>query len=163
MKLYELSFALERLLADPAVLDPETGELTPDGEQQLDALQAELETKVLDIAAYIVGERTEAEAVEQQAKRLRERAARHERRAESLERYLARHLTPGSQRMADARVEIGWRRSTAVEVDESKLPAQWWREKVERVPAKAELSKALKAGETVDGAALVERWHLKVK
>jgi hypothetical protein len=159
-RLLEIADALEQLLANPEVLD-EHGVLSPEGEAQLDALSAELTAKALDIGAYIKSERCEADAIKALAEGLRQRAERHERRAESLERYLASHLTPG-MRLEDARCELTWRKSSAVEIT-GELAPEWMRETVTRAPMKTEIAKALKAGAKVDGATLVERVRLSVK
>lgn len=152
---FEIADAIEQLLASPDVLD-EHGVLTPEGETQLDQLNAELDAKALDIAAYSKAEHAEAEAISKLAHELLQRAKRHENRAASLERFLRQRLTPGSQRIADARAEISWRKNPAhVEVDEQKLPAGFWRVKTERAPDRVEIAKALKAGQKIEGAQMV--------
>lgn len=152
---FEIADAIEQLLASPDVLD-EHGVLTPEGETQLDQLNAELDAKALDIAAYSKAEHAEAEAISKLAHELLQRAKRHENRAASLERFLRQRLTPGSQRIADARAEISWRKNPAhVEVDEQKLPAGFWRVKTERAPDKVEIAKALKLGQKIEGAQMV--------
>ena len=97
-----------------------------------------------------------------QAKRLAERAARHERHAERLVAYLQSHLPDGAK-LRDARVEIAWRRSTAVEIDcdASELPEDYCRIRCEA--DKAAIKAALAAGEEIKGARLVSRTNLVIR
>ena len=59
---------------------------------------------------------------------------------------------------------ISYRKSTAVEIDESKLPATWMREiPATNVVDKVAITKALKSGEKIAGAVLVERNNIQIK
>lgn len=161
MKLYEIDMMIEALLN--ASVDRETGEILPDVLAELDALERERDTKALAVAAYIVGQEAEAEAVRAQAKKLEERAARHERHAESLRQYLAGHIPQGTK-LRDSRVEIGWRKSSAVEVGDARLlPESLLRVTVNTAPDKAAIREALERGEEVQGCRIVERVKLVVK
>lgn len=151
---------IERILATEC---DEHGEITDETLAKLDALELDLADRVLEYASYAKGERAEADKIAKLAHELLARAKSHERRAERLEGAIGAAMTHGSQRFEDARAAVSWRRSSAVEVDESKLPSEWWREKVERAPMKKELRAALAEGKTVDGARLVERWNLSIK
>jgi hypothetical protein len=161
MRLFEIDALLETLLNES--VNPETGEIAPEALAEIEALEMALNEKALAVAAYIVGQECEAQAVKMQAKRLEERAAKHERHAARLREYLAAHLPPGTK-LHDDRVEIGWRKSQAVEVDDvGKLPDELVKVTVTANPDKPAIRAALKAGEPVPGARLVERTHLVVK
>lgn len=157
--LFEIDTQLEALLN--ASVDRETGEVLPDALAEIEALEMERDAKALHIGAYIVDLDEEAEKVRRGMKRLAERAARHERHAERLREYLASHL-PQGHRCRDERVEIGWRKSSAVEVeDEDKLPYALLRIRTE--PDKTAIKEALQRGEDVKGAHLVERMRLQIR
>ena len=160
MRLYEISDAIERVLL--AGTDQETGEIMPEALAELEALEMARDEKALAVAAYLIGERVEADAIEDQAERLQRRAQTHRNRAARLEEYLAAHLEQGCK-LSDARVEISWRRSKAVELDcvPESLPIAYQRLKIEA--DKLGLRKTLEAGGEVKGARLVERWKLQVR
>ena len=85
-----------------------------------------------------------------------------ERHAERLVAYLQSHLPDGAK-LRDARVEIAWRRSTAVEIDcdASELPEDYCRIRCEA--DKAAIKAALAAGEEIKGARLVSRTNLVIR
>lgn len=159
MRLFDIAAEIESLLN--ASVNPETGEIEEAALAQLAELEMARDEKCLAVAAYAVGQEREAEAIEEQAKRLRARAAVHANHAARLRAYVAEHLPVGTK-IADARVALSWRKSVAVEItDTDKLPAQFWRVRSE--PAKSDVSEALKAGEEVAGAQLVTRHALVIK
>lgn len=160
MRLYDISQAIEALL--DASVDRETGEINEAALAELEALEEQREAKALAVAAYLVGQRLEADAIKAQAKRLAERAAVHARHADRLERYLESNLAVG-EKLSDARVAISWRKSRAVEVDcdPTELPEEYVRIRCEA--DKAALKAALESGEQVKGARLVERQSLIVR
>ena len=140
--------------------DNETGEILD--EQAFEALQMERNEKLENIALWVKNLTREAEALKAEEKAFYERRKSAENKAESLKRYLNSALK--GQKFNTTKVAISYRKSTAVEVDETKLSDKWLRE----IPAsyvvdKIEITKALKAGELVDGATLVEKNNLSIK
>lgn len=159
MRLFEIHEAIEALLN--ASVDRETGEVCEEALAELEALEHARDAKALAVAAYLLGQEAEAEAIEATAKRLAQRAAVHRRHAERLRRYLADHLEPG-QTLADDRVAISWRRSQAVVVDDADaVPDDYCA--IERRPRRSLIGAALKAGEDLPGAHLEARTHLVVR
>lgn len=169
-KLWEVSDELERVFN--SAVDPETGEILEGLASQLDALEGELTAKCFGVAAYICGERFEAELVEAQAEVFRAEAdkrttiaKRHRTRAEWYEQqYLAPRVgsVVGDKPVTRDGVTMGFRKSQAVEiVNPLDLPEKFWR--VTRAPAKSEIGAALKAGESVPGTALETRRKFYVK
>lgn len=160
MRLYDISQQIEALL--DASVDRDTGEINEAALAELESLEEQRATKALAVAAYLVGQRLEADAIKAQAKRLAERAAVHARHADRLERYLEANLSVG-EKLSDARVAISWRKSRAVEIDcdPTELPEDYCRIRCE--PDKASIRAALEAGENIDGARLVERHAIQVR
>lgn len=141
-------------------VDLETGEILD--EQAFEALQMERNDKLENIALWVKNLLSEAEALKAEEKAFAERRKAAENKAESLKRYLDSALK--GQKFNTTKVAISYRKSTAVEVDESKLPAKWLRVVPEtHVVDRVEIAKALKAGETVDGAVLVERNNIQIR
>lgn len=166
MKLYEIAEAVQLILTSE--VDPETGEITELGLQQLEALDLAKEKKALAVAHYILGERAEAAAVKSEADRLAQRAKVIANRAGRMERYLATHLDAG-ETYKDAVAQISWGTSTALELNAdleanpARLPKKYQRVKVEA--DKVALTKALKAGDKLAAklGALVTRRHIRVQ
>lgn len=53
------------------------------------------------------------------------------------------------------------RKTAVADVDEAKLPEQWWNVKTTRTPAKADILRALKRGEEVPGATITHTYSLR--
>ena len=152
--LYEIR---EELLS---VVDTDTGEILDTA--RFDELQLEHDEKVENIALWIKNLNADAEAYKNEKNAFAEREKRAKNKAESLKSYLTDTLN--GRKFSTLNVEINWRKSTSVEVDETKLPANWLREiPATHVADKVEITKALKAGETIEGATLVEHNNIQVK
>jgi hypothetical protein len=159
-QLFELADAIERLMAQ--VIDPETGEITEDGLAKLDALEMERDEKALAIAQYHVGILAEAEMVKKQADRLDARAKVLTNQAGRLKQKLTDWLPVGTK-LRDDVVQIGWRRSSAVEVvDPDALPADCWKQRDPLVDV-AGIKGRIKDGEEIPGAKLVTRHHVSIR
>lgn len=89
MKLYEIS-AEFRAIADE--LEELGGEAPPELLARLDAAEGDLEAKVAGIVAIIREKKVEAEAIDAEAKRLKDKANAAKNGAESLSNYLMLHL-----------------------------------------------------------------------
>jgi len=152
--LYEIN---EQLLA---CVDTETGEITDTA--RFDDLQMEYETKIENIALWIKTLNADAEAYKNEKNAFADREKKARNKAESLKQYLTDTLN--GRKFTTLSVDINWRKSTSVEVDESKLPANWLREiPATHVVDKVEIAKALKAGEEIEGATLVENKNIQIK
>lgn len=140
--------------------DKETGEILD--EQAFEALQMERNEKLENIALWVKNLTSEAEALKAEEKAFYERRKSAENKAKSLKRYLDSALN--GQKFNTTKVAISYRKSTSVEVlDVEKLP-EAYRKTVTTVSAdKTAISSALKAGELVDGATLVEKNNLSIK
>lgn len=159
MRLFDLAEQVERVLAE--AIDTETGVIDDARLEELNNLEMARDDRALAVAAYALGCEAEADAVEATAKRLMERARVHRAQGKRLRVYISECI-PNGTKLRNDQVEIGWRRSQAVEVpDEEKLSDTWFR--YTRTVAKDEIKAALKAGETVDGAQLVTRSHLVIR
>ena len=152
--LYEISQAILD------TIDLDTGEIT--NWEAFEQLQLDRNEKIENIALWIKNLRSEAESLKAEAKVFTERQKRAENKADSLTKYLDSVLA--GQKFKSVKAEVSYRKSTALNVDESILPAKWLRE----VPAthvvdKVEITKAIKAGENIEGAELIERNNIQIK
>lgn len=151
--LYQIN---EQLLS---LTDEESGEITD--WSAFEALQLARDEKIENIALYHKNLLAEAVALKAEEKSFAERRKRAENKAESLKNYLATSLN--GSKFNTTRVAINWRKSTSVEVDESKLPASYLQEVVTYKIDKRDIGDKLKAGETIEGATLVTNNNIQIK
>jgi hypothetical protein len=164
MKLYELDGEMRSIFA---LLDDEETEF---GEERAARLEAAFEqvdkardAKLENLGLYIKNADAETEAIRAEEKRLAERRRSKERKAEWLKRYAAQSVRLFGA-VETPRVKLTVRESRSVEItDAEALPDDYVTVKVERVPNKAEMLKAMKEGELIDGAELRTNYNLQVK
>ena len=158
MKLYEINLALRDLYEK--VVDDVTGDLDPFAVEALEGLEQAKEEKVEACACVYKEYLAESKAIADEIKTLTDRRRVLTNKADSLRKYLA--MSCEGEKYKTARCAVGWRRSVSVEVDPlAVLDEQYTRVKVE--PDKKKIKDALKAGESIDGAELVERQNIQIK
>lgn len=163
----ELALAAELLGSD----DPEQEETAIRlVEQYLEAqahTAALLESKADNICRYIDHLQAVARFRKEQSQRLAELAAADEKRAQSLTDYMLKVLTtlqPGATRFSLPTHELRSRRSEAVEIDDEELiPDDLFKTKTTRTPDKTAIKAALKGGQAIVGAHLVQRTNWTIK
>ena len=140
-----------------ACIDEETGEITdPEAFEQI---SLERDKKIENIVLYVKNLRAEAEMYKAEKEAFAARQEQAERRAESLMKYLSAVLD--GEPFETARCACLWRKSTAVEVDETKLPKKYM--VYTPKPDKRAIRDAITAGIKVKGAQIVERNNLRIK
>lgn len=146
---------------DEAILgciDPETGEVNED---MLGELMIQREQKVENIACWIKNLTSDAKALKEEKKALEERIKAKENRAESLKKYLENILE--GQKFETSKCAVSFRKSQSVNIsDLSATPTEFLRFKPAEAD-KTEIKKALKNGETVTGAELVDKLSMTIK
>ena len=157
--LYEINADLEQLLSQ---VDEETGEILFDPEA-LDALMMERTEKLEGVACLYKNYAAEAAAIQAEEKTLAERRQRLEKQCDGLKKYLANALQ--GEKFETAKVQIGYRKSVAVEIDDEiffKRPPKDF-VKIVRSADKTAIKAALKSGMKIKGASLVERQNMSIK
>jgi hypothetical protein len=121
-------------------LDPEVFQST------LDSLSAPIEDKVENIVKYMKSLEALAEAKKAEAKRLSESAASDLKKAEFFKNYMADNLKKANITKLQAGVfSLGWRKGTeVVQIDESKLPQQYFVPQPPKPMSKTDLKKLIK-------------------
>lgn len=164
MKLYQLTHQhreLERL-AEVEELDDETVRNT------LEALEGEIATKAESVAAVTLNVEVFAQAAEDAAKRLTERAARARKRAAWLREYLLTNMqASGVTRFECPEFRVSIRKNPAsVEVTNPGIvPARFMvqPEPPPPRPDKVAIKAALQAGEEVEGCRLTQSERLEIR
>ena len=134
----------------------------------IDALQLELADK-LDAIAWLIDDTEKDIAVyESEIQKLAEVKKERDKakaRVDRLKEYLGYIVAnSGTAKVRTDKHVYSKRKSQTVELrDESLIPDDFWKETVSRKPAKAEIKKALKAGEKVPGAYLETNYKGVVK
>lgn len=166
MNLYEINSQIKRILDNGfnADIDPETGEIIDEGEHDLETLEILRQDKLEGIALYIKNLTALADDIKAEEKSLAERRKAAEAKAERLSAYLADDLiSHGEKKLETAKCAVTMRKSEVVIIDESLLDMTWFKPTTTYKPMLAEIKKALKSGETVDGAHIEERQKVTVK
>lgn len=171
MKLYDIDAALRELggMLDAGVaeaVDGETGEII-DIAAALEAMQIERERKIDGVACMVKEMMAEVAAIANERRALAARQDAKDRQLDALRAWLQAALTDdtGTARPFESpRTVIRFRRVKTVQVDGgAALPLEYQRIKTTIEPDKAALREALKAGQVIPGAALVERQSMTVK
>lgn len=153
MKLYEIDNAILECI------DMETGEIIDI--DKLNELELERETKIEGVACWIKELKAEAEALKAEKMAFAKRQQVAENKMESLKKYLAYALD--GQAFKTVRASVTFRKSQSVEIaDIYKLDENYLRYK-EPEADKTAIKEALKAGQTVAGATLVENTSVIIK
>lgn len=140
------------------LVDPETGEIADF--EAFEKLNLDLDTKIKNIALWIVNLRSDAEQLEEQEKKFRERKTSAKNKAESLKNLLDGFLS--GEKRSYPEVVISYRKSEQVTVDDdAKLDDRFLRIKTEI--DKTALKDALKHGEVIDGARLEIKNNIQIK
>lgn len=135
----------------------------------LEAIKGEIEIKADNIACLLKNTEAEIKAFKEEENRLAERRKVKERALDSLKTYLSDMLIRTNVlNVETARNRISFRKSEAVEVDESFL--RWAIENrndllsfKEPTANKTEIKKALKGGQTLEGVKLVTNQNIQIR
>lgn len=133
----------------------------------LEGMAGELEVKAEAVACFAKGLQAMARAIKERESELKARRESMERRAESLLRYLGETMTAcGIEKIERPGAVIGWRKSSAVVIDDPALvPATFMRtpEPPPPQPDKEKIAASIKGGCEVPGARIETRRNLSIK
>lgn len=159
MKLYEIQVALDEALSNLSV-DEDTGEVC--GMEAVETLQLEKKEKTLGIGKFIKSLEAECKAIKEELTCLNNRLYSRTRKIERLNKLIADYM-PIGEKYEDSQCALSWRRSEAVEIlDIKKLDYPYYREEVIVTPDKKAIKEAIKKGNVVEGATILQRWNLQI-
>ena len=159
--LYEINNDLLNCITteEGMTVNTETGEVID--LEALEQLELERSEKIRNIALWIKNLKSDVTALDAEEKAFKARKDAAKRKAEQLSGYLASVLN--GEKVTGTDFAITWRKSSAVNVlDEKAIPPTFLVPQPPKVD-KTGISKALKAGETVTGAELIERQNMTIK
>ena len=165
--LYEINQQIEEAFAK--AIDPETGEISEEAIELINALQLEKDTKIENVALWHKNTVADIKAIGDEIKALQDRKKRLEAKQAWMDKYLESALN--GQKFETPKVAITYRKSTTVEIPDPEKFVQFYlmidpdivTTKVEHTPNKAAIKDKIKNGEFVQGAALVEHQNMQIK
>ena len=160
MNLYEITQEAQYL----AVL-LETEELTAELEEALIINQDQLQTKAVNYAKVITNYQAESDAIDQEIKRLKAMKESRDKKVEWLKESVKKAmLVSGIEKVESPLFKLSVRRSEAVEVDVVEaLPSAFQNVKNVVTADKVAIKEAIKRGEFVMGARIIENFNLQIK
>lgn len=153
MRLYEIDEAIL------GCIDTETGEVIDP--ERLTALQMERTEKIEGVALWVKDIKAEIEAVKAEKNAFADRQKSLERKLDSVTEWLKNTLD--GQKFSTSKAVVSFRRTESVKVEDVFKLSENYLRYSDPTPDKAAIKKALKAGETVEGAELVESVSMTVK
>ena len=164
--LYEISSELREVynkLENGEGIDMETGELSPELVNALEVSQANLQAKGIDIGYVIKSFDDEIDLYDREIKRLTERKQALKNAQERVKNNLKNAMEEfGIVEIKGQTLKINFRKSESVEVDNlEELDDKFKRVKIEA--DKTAIKQAIKSGEEVKGARLVENNNLQIR
>jgi seryl-tRNA synthetase len=143
----------------------ETEELTPELEEALIINQDQLQAKAVNYAKVIANYQAESDAIDQEIKRLKAMKDSREKKIEWLKESVKKAmLVSGIEKVESPLFKLSVRRSEAVEVDMVEaLPNAFQNVKNVVTADKVAIKEAIKRGENITGARLVENFNLQIK
>lgn len=160
MTLYEIDMEIL------ACVDPESGEIIDF--DKLEELQIQREEKIEKVALWYKNLVSDAEALKAEKIALAEREAAARQKAESLKKWLTDALN--GSKMSTPKVAIAFRKSESVEIEDA-IFAHWAQVNnrddllsyKEPTPNKTAIKAAIKSGQTISGASIVEKNNIQIK
>jgi len=151
--LYEIDEAIENCF------DPETGECI--NEEDFESLQIEREKKIEGVLLLYKNLTAEAEMLKTEERNITDRRRAVEKRADGVKGYLAGALEGKPYKSAKVTARFYCRPRVEI-LEPWRIPKEYMRKR-DPEPDKTAISKAIKAGKTVDGAQLVDSVSLSIK
>jgi esterase/lipase len=143
----------------------ETEELTPELEAMLVINQEKMEVKVNNYAKLIANIQSDSDAIDQEIKRLKAMKDSKDRAITRLKDAVREAmLVSAIDKIESPLFKLSLRRSEAVEVDiVEALPSQFINVKNVVTADKVAIKEAIKRGENITGARIIENFNLQIK
>ena len=166
--IYNISSDLKKIYEDldnGNGIDLETGEIKPEIMQQLSISRNELETKAVDYGYVIKAFDDEIDIIEREIERLEERKAYVKKNKERMKTIVGSAMEEfGINKIKSETLQLSFRKSESVDIfDESLIDDKFKKVKTEISLDKTAIKNAIKNGEDVQGAKIVEKNNLQIK
>jgi hypothetical protein len=143
----------------------ETEELTPELEQALILSQKQLQTKGGGYAKIMANKQSNVDGATAEMKRIKAYIEQEQKQIDRLKNALLQSMVlTGTDKLECDFFRFSVRRSEAVEVDLLEaLPANYVTEKTTKSADKVAIKEAIKRGENITGARIIENFNLQIK
>lgn len=161
MNLYEINASI--LAAWDKALDLETGEIKDDSFIELvNQLEMERDDKIKNLALWVKNLKSDIVSLDEEIKNLQSFKEKKKNKVLSLEKYLSDNLQ--GNKFDGGNVQISFRRSQSVVVENLDIiPESFKRVKTTVEPDKVSLKDALKDGQVIEGAILMDNLSMTIK
>ena len=161
MKLYELTQSYRNL----ENLGEQEGLTVEMIQEALGQVEEDINTKIENTCKVIKEIEADALGIDEEIKRLTVLKKQKENTAKKLKEYVEFEMNGiGLNKVEGKLFKISFRKSKVVKVlDETKIPKEFIKVKTTESISKTDLGKALKSGEIIEGAELVENKTLQIK
>ncbi len=163
MKLYEIDEVIENSI----LFDEETGELlnTLTGElltpEEFDELEQERNKKIEGLIFKMRNLEADAKAFYDEKQRFAEKEKSAKTQVENIKKFLKSYLN--GEKFSGKYFNVSYRKSVSVQItDQAKVPEEYLRYK-EPEPDKSKIKEAIRSGNYVNGAQLVESQNMIIK
>jgi hypothetical protein len=143
----------------------EEGEFTPELEQELAITQEQLQEKSLQYTYVIKNFESDSQAIDNEIKRLKAMKEAKDKAIDRMKEAVRNAmLASGIDKIESSLFKLSLRRSEAVEVvNIEQLPDYCKEVKTTVTPNKLNIKAAIKAGQAVQGAVIIENYNLQIK
>lgn len=131
-------------------------------EAELNALELTREEKAINMGLWVKNLSASQTALKTEAKNLSDRAGVIGNKIDRLKSFMSDFL-PNDTKIEDSRCKISFRPSEVVEVDNVKEIPKKFQKVKDPTADKTALKKAIKAGQHIEGVAIVKNFNLQVK
>lgn len=161
MNLYEIDARIKSVMD----MVDDDGEISTEIVDELMALNQDFIMVADNVAALIKNIEAESDAIKNEEKNLSERRKSKDKKVDGLKKYLASAMiVNGQKKIETPRVKLSTLITPSVSIiDLSLIPSEYHRIKTVDEPDKDLIKRALKSGETVDGAELIFNASVTIK
>ena len=166
MNIYEIDRRIEDIYEN--AINAETGEISPEAFEELDALQMERDGKIENMGLWHKNTVAESKAIAEEISNLQKRKKALDNRAEWQKRYLIYALH--GEKFSSPKLAISYRKSETVEFDNEELfctenadDALIVTTTITRKPNKMKLKEYLKDGFNIIGCRLEEHSNIQIR
>lgn len=159
MNIFEIKEEIRKIFEEAT--DPETGEISEEAFENLEALQMARDEKIDNVACWYKNLVAEAEAIKAEEKKLKQRREVIERDAQRKKDYLAYALD--GEKFSSPRVAISFRRSKKCIVEHPEWLDEKYLKYAAPTPNKEAITEALNKGEMIAGCRMEENLNVMIK
>ncbi len=128
---------------------------------ELDGLTEAKEEKIVSMALWYKNMLSDAEAIDNEVKKLQKRKKYIDNNADRLKDYIALCLGDGNK-LNDPKVVLSWKKSKSVSVF-GDVPTEYKRIKTTEEADKVAIKLAIESGEKLDFAEIIEKQNIQIK